>query len=694
MSVTSRLTRHLERSALGLALLTLVAAVLFLGALAGLAWVAGLDDVYARLAHVDWPWLGASLAGMLVAFGGYRLAYDGIARVGGGPDLSREERSAIVVAGFGGFIVRGGSDLDKRAMEAAGADDREAKVRVVALDSLEHVPIALGGCAAGIALLVAGVGRHPPPDFVWPWAVIPPLGGALAIWAASRYRRPWRDATGWRGVVGIGLDGIWALIDLVRERTAHGLPYVGMCVFWVGDVFALWAALAAFGFHMSVAPLVIAWAIGYALSRRSAPLGGAGMIETFLPLTLWDSGAPLATAVAGVLAYRVFNLWLPLPASLAMLPRLRSIGSGGGGGGEEREDPREPLTDRLFSWLRRPHIEHGRRELVVSAAIAAGLAFGALVAIGWLAGFDTLGPVFLRADWVWFPIALGGEALAYLGYTLAYRELARVENGRRLPLPRLLALVSSGFGLFIPRGGFAADYRVLVQHGFEPRQARLRVLGIGALEYAVLAPAASIAAIVLLLNGTPVRWSLTLPWAIAVPAGFALAAAILPHRGRWHRRGGWRGVLARALDVVYLLRVLVERPREHGIAAFLGMGLYWAGDIFCLWACLRAFLGHEPSLPALILGYATGYALTRRTLPFAGAGAVEALLPLVLLWARFPLPVALLAVVAYRVFNLWLPLAPALAGLRAIRNGDGAADEPTTRELAEQAAPPRVYSRR
>jgi uncharacterized membrane protein YbhN (UPF0104 family) len=108
-------------------------------------------------------------------------------------------------------------------------------------------------------------------------------------------------------------------------------------------------------------------------------------------------------------------------------------------------------------------------------------------------------------------------------------------------------------------------------------------------------------------------------------------------------------------------------PRDHGVLAFLGMSLYWLGDIFVLWACLRVFLGHNPSVPAVILGYATGYALTRRSLPVGGAGAVEALLPFALLWVAVPLAPAVLAVLFYRVINLWLPLIPALAGLRSVR---------------------------
>jgi uncharacterized membrane protein YbhN (UPF0104 family) len=69
----------------------------------------------------------------------------------------------------------------------------------------------------------------------------------------------------------------------------------------------------------------------------------------------------------------------------------------------------------------------------------------------------------------------------------------------------------------------------------------------------------------------------------------------------------------------------------------------------------------------VIVGYATGYALTRRTLPLAGAGVVEALLPFALSWMSYPLAAAVVAVGAYRVVNLWLPLVPALAGLRAER---------------------------
>ena len=99
----------------------------------------------------------------------------------------------------------------------------------------------------------------------------------------------------------------------------------------------------------------------------------------------------------------------------------------------------------------------------------------------------------------------------------------------------------------------------------------------------------------------------------------------------------------------------------------VGTVAYWAGDIFCLWATLHAFEARTPPVAQLVVAYATGYALTRRALPLGGAGIVETMLPLSLHWLKIALAPALLAVFAYRLINLWLPIIPALAGLPTLR---------------------------
>lgn len=57
------------------------------------------------------------------------------------------------------------------------------------------------------------------------------------------------------------------------------------------------------------------------------------------PLTLWYSGAPLAVAVVGIFAYRALALWLPMPASLALLPAVRAMGRERIPGAEGKAEP-------------------------------------------------------------------------------------------------------------------------------------------------------------------------------------------------------------------------------------------------------------------------------------------------------------------------------------------------------------------
>jgi uncharacterized membrane protein YbhN (UPF0104 family) len=313
-----------------------------------------------------------------------------------------------------------------------------------------------------------------------------------------------------------------------------------------------------------------------------------------------------------------------------------------------------------------PHLERDTAQHALLVGIAAALAVGAAVGTAWAAGFPSVLAALREIDPIWLPVAFGMEVAAYFGYVVAYREVARVEDGPVLGLARAGAIVAAGFGVFVIRGGFIVDRQALEAAGLDPRQARVRVLGLGALEYAVLAPAAALAAVIVLVRGsTHPSLGFTLPWALAVPLGFAAALGALAIRPRLRDARGWRAVLRHALDGVQVLRHLSTQGARYG-GAFLGATLYWVGDIGCLWACLRAF--HDsPDLAALVIGYATGYALTRRTLPLGGAGAVEALVSFALAWSGVPLAKAVLAVCAYRVFNLWLPLVPAAIGLRHLK---------------------------
>ena len=304
--------------------------------------------------------------------------------------------------------------------------------------------------------------------------------------------------------------------------------------------------------------------------------------------------------------------------------------------------------------------------LAAVLAVAVVLAFGALFGVAWSAGLATVLHRLLHVHWIWVPIALGAEVVSYLGYVLAYREVARAEDGAELELSGTAAAVATGFGVFVASGGFVLDEAVLKSAGVPPREARQRVLGLSVLEYVVLAPAAMAAALYIVVNAHPdLDVALTFPWIVGVPVGFAAAAALLLTRNRLDLRRGWRRHVAHGVEALSLVRNLVLRPVPYGLA-FLGITLYWVGDIACLWAALRTFSVHV-SWPALIVAYATGYVASRRSLPAGGAGVVEVLMTFALVWVGLPLAPALAGVLLYRLFNFWLPIVPALVFLPTVK---------------------------
>jgi hypothetical protein len=325
-----------------------------------------------------------------------------------------------------------------------------------------------------------------------------------------------------------------------------------------------------------------------------------------------------------------------------------------------------PGVRRVAAAFRAHHLEHGPGSLASFVVLGILLALAAGTGVAWDAGFSAVANLLGHPNGFLLVLGLAGASAALLGYVLAYREIARVDEGLEIGLPRTGALVATGFGVFVPRGGFALDLEALRDLGVPLREARVRVLGLGSLEYVVLAAGAFISALLLLLRHANAQHAVLLSWVIGVPAGTVLALLAVRYR-KVVCRGRFGDLIRPALEGIVVVGKILRRPREHAAAAVVGMALYWASEVFVLWVCVAAFAHGTPSIPALVVGYATGYALTRRTLPLAGAGAVEALMPFALVWTGFALAPALLAVFAYRIFNAWLPVGPALAGLIALR---------------------------
>lgn len=306
---------------------------------------------------------------------------------------------------------------------------------------------------------------------------------------------------------------------------------------------------------------------------------------------------------------------------------------------------------------------------VVLSAVATGLAAVAVLAIARATGVDTVGRAFTHFDPRWIALIAGGEALSYVAYTIAYRSIAQVHGHPPLALPLVARVVIAGFGPFSIGGGFGVDLQALEALHEDEHSARVRVLALGTLEWAVLAPIACIASIVMLVQGADVLPSLLWPWALAVPIGFgfALWASVPERTERISRKSGrvWQW-LAHALEGVGVLHTLIRSPRTYA-GAWLGTLMYWAADIGAFYGALRTF-GLSPGMGKVIVAYATGYAATRRSLPLGGAGITEVLMTYSLYWVREPLAPALAAVVAYRAFNFLLVATPALLAHRQLQS--------------------------
>jgi hypothetical protein len=314
------LSHHVHAGRARLVSVLAVEAALYLAGAAGMAYVAGFEPVERALQHPHWPWFLLCVALIPPAFAGYYLAYRPIFRAEDETlHIDRPSRLALVAAGFGGFLDQGGGVLDRVALEAAGASERDARVRVTMLAGLEHGVLAFP-CAVAAAVLVARGIPTPGASFTVPWVIGPVVGFAAGYWAITRLRPRFR-----RGRLGEMFDAGHLLLTLASKPRRSALPIAGMLVFWLADMVVLWAAMAAFGFRMDVGAAIVAFGTAMIVTRRTGPLGGAGLLDVALPPTLWVCGAHWAPAVLGTFAYRFFTLWLPLPFALRGLPRLRGL---------------------------------------------------------------------------------------------------------------------------------------------------------------------------------------------------------------------------------------------------------------------------------------------------------------------------------------------------------------------------------
>jgi uncharacterized membrane protein YbhN (UPF0104 family) len=320
-----------------------VVLVVGVGALIGKAteYAALLD----HLAEARPGWFALCLGGMVLSYAGYVLAYRDAARVHGGPVLDLRRCLEVVVAGVGAMVAAsgaGGLAVHYWAFTRAGSPPHEAVRRVLAINTLNWASLGLASAAAAL-ILIAGAGADVPLGATLPWAIGVPLCALAAAWVSSPRRRDRLTRTQGvsrpRQVLADAIGGVVLVRAIVCRPQRYVAGVVGFPIFWLGHLLCLYGGLRAFGGSIGPAELVLGYATGYVASALPLPAGGAGGIDAAMTFALTMVGVPLATALLGVFAYRLFTFWLPLVPALIIVPRLSRL---------HRElpgvarDPREP----------------------------------------------------------------------------------------------------------------------------------------------------------------------------------------------------------------------------------------------------------------------------------------------------------------------------------------------------------------
>ena len=122
-----------------------------------------------------------------------------------------------------------------------------------------------------------------------------------------------------------------------RELRRPHPALLGAVAWWGFDIAVLVLMLHAFGVGLPVVAVVLAYFLGTAFNVVPLP----GSLSSGLVGCLIALGAPLAGALAAVLAYRAVAVWLPAAPGLASLARLRRGGLAPAGRGATRTFTRE-----------------------------------------------------------------------------------------------------------------------------------------------------------------------------------------------------------------------------------------------------------------------------------------------------------------------------------------------------------------
>ena len=110
------------------------------------------------------------------------------------------------------------------------------------------------------------------------------------------------------------LDTATKLSALGRDRRTLVISLTWASLNWMLDAASLWCFVAAFGKFLNPVELFAAYGIANVAGALPLTPGGLGVVDSIAPLLLISFGVTRSVATLGVLAWRLVNFWLPIPA--------------------------------------------------------------------------------------------------------------------------------------------------------------------------------------------------------------------------------------------------------------------------------------------------------------------------------------------------------------------------------------------
>jgi membrane protein DedA with SNARE-associated domain/uncharacterized membrane protein YbhN (UPF0104 family) len=349
-----------------------------------------------------------------------------------------------------------------------------------------------------------------------------------------------------------------------------------------------------------------------------------------------------------------------------------------------------------------PGARHIRRSVVVALAVAA-VGLLVLLAPPDLSELAEVPGLVANGHLGWLAAALLFEVLSFAGYVALFRAVF-VDDESRVGWRESYAITMAGLAasrVFASAGagGVALTVWALRRLEVPARRVADRMVAFLMLLYAVYMACLVLVGLGLwtgLLPG-PAPWALTLApavlGALAIAAGLALVRIPADIHRRLRGRAGDATALRRTLARVGHApaaagggaRVAVSLLRR-GEPGLLGAPAWWGFDIAVLWATFHAF-GEPPPVAVLVIAYFVGMLGNLLPAP-GGVGGVEGGMIGALVAFGVGGGLAVIAVLAYRVFAFWLPTLPGALAYLQLRRELPAPSHPAGQEGGAHHAPP------